>query len=132
MRIHTFILNVIIILIITSCEKIIEVDQPDIIEQEQAFDDKNSTRLSLIGLYGLMADLVEPMFLAGEVRADLVEQADSVEIRQSLLHGGHEGFCVVFSGHQSLCLHRDDIVGKSSEFDDHACSDTGVSRRLGD
>jgi len=61
-----------ILLMFTSCEDFIDVDQPDIIEQEQAFDDNNSTRLALIGLYGLMTELVEPMFLAGEVRADLV------------------------------------------------------------
>lgn len=59
-------------MLVTSCEKMIDVDQPDIIEQDQAFSDKNSIRLSIIGIYGLMSDLVETMFLAGEVRADLV------------------------------------------------------------
>ena len=72
MKMKTFILSLIALLMIISCEKLIEVDQPDIIEQDQAFSDKNSIRLSLIGIYGLMAELVEPMFLAGEVRADLV------------------------------------------------------------
>ncbi|UCH14096.1 MAG: RagB/SusD family nutrient uptake outer membrane protein [Bacteroidales bacterium] len=72
MKIKTYILGLIALLTTASCEKMFEVDQPDIIEQDQAFSDKNSTRLSLIGIYGLMAELVEPMFLAGEVRADLV------------------------------------------------------------
>ncbi|MBN2698248.1 MAG: RagB/SusD family nutrient uptake outer membrane protein [Bacteroidales bacterium] len=72
MKIQIIISALLALLIIPSCEKFIDVDQPDIIEQEQAFSDKNSTRLSMIGLYGLMAELVEPMFLAGEVRADLV------------------------------------------------------------
>ena len=72
MKIKIYILSLIALLMIASCEKMFEVDQPDIIEQDQAFSDKNSTRLSLIGIYGLMAELVEPMFLAGEVRADLV------------------------------------------------------------
>lgn len=64
---------------LSSCEKMIDVDQPDIIEQEQAFDDKNTSRLSLLGLYGYMTDLVEPMFLAGEVRADLTIAAKSAD-----------------------------------------------------
>lgn len=68
-----------ILLMFTSCEDFIDVDQPDIIEQEQAFDDNNSTRLALIGLYGLMTELVEPMFLAGEVRADLVISTKSAD-----------------------------------------------------
>ena len=72
MKINTLILSLIAILMIISCEKLVDVDQPDIIEQDQVFADKNSTRLSLIGIYGLMAELVEPLFLAGEVRADLV------------------------------------------------------------
>ena len=67
------------LLSLTSCEDWIEVDQPDIIEQEQAFSDKNSTRLAMLGLYGLMTDLVEPMFLAGEVRADLVTATKSAD-----------------------------------------------------
>ena len=67
------------LLIFTSCEDFLDIDQPDIIEQEQAFDDKNSTRLALIGLYGLMTDLVEPMFLAGELRADLVSSTKSAD-----------------------------------------------------
>jgi starch-binding outer membrane protein, SusD/RagB family len=67
------------LILFASCEEWIEVDQPDIIEQEQAFNDKNSTRLAMLGLYGLMADLVEPLFLAGEVRADLVVATKSAD-----------------------------------------------------
>lgn len=63
----------------TSCEEWIYIDQPDIIEQQQAFSDKNSTRLAMLGLYGLMADLTEPLFLAGEVRADLVVATKSAD-----------------------------------------------------
>ena len=79
MKIKSLIISLIAILMITSCEKMIEVDQPDIIEQEQAFSDANSIRLSIIGIYGLMSDLVEPLFLAGEVRADLVTANKSAD-----------------------------------------------------
>ena len=79
MKIKTFIISLISLMIITACEKMIDVDQPDIIEQEQAFSDQNSVRLSMIGIYGLMSDLVEPLFLAGEVRADLVVANKSAE-----------------------------------------------------
>lgn len=78
MKLRVFI-PIMAILVITSCEGIIEIDQPDIIEQNQAFSDKNSTRLSMIGLYGLMSDMVEPLFLAGEVRADLVTAQKSAD-----------------------------------------------------
>ena len=67
------------LILCTSCEEWIAIDQPDIIEKEQAFNDKNSTRLAMIGLYGLMADLTEPLFLAGEVRADLVVATKSAD-----------------------------------------------------
>jgi hypothetical protein len=67
------------VLIVTSCEKLVDVDQPDIIEQDQAFGDANSTRLSMLGIYGLMAELVEPLFLAGEVRADLAIAGGSAD-----------------------------------------------------
>lgn len=72
MKLRALICGMFVIFTFVSCENFINVDQPDIIEQEQAFNDKNSTRLSINGIYGLMTDLVEPMFLAGEVRADLV------------------------------------------------------------
>ena len=77
MKTGSVILGLIALMLISSCEGLIEVDQPDIIEQNQAFSDKNSTRLAILGIYGLMADLVEPMFLAGEVRADLVTSTKS-------------------------------------------------------
>ena len=72
MKTYLLFLGLTSILIVTSCEKFINVDQPDVIEKDHEFKDKNSIRLSILGLYGLMTDLVEPMFLAGEVRADLV------------------------------------------------------------
>ena len=67
------------LLVFTGCEKIINIDQPDIIEEEQAFKDDNSTRLAMLGFYGLMTELVEPLFLAGEVRADLVTATKSAD-----------------------------------------------------
>ncbi|MFO7659158.1 MAG: RagB/SusD family nutrient uptake outer membrane protein [Bacteroidales bacterium] len=79
MRTNTIILGLFAVLMISSCEKMLDLDQPDIIEQDQAFQDKNSTRLAMLGLYGLMTDLVEPMFLAGEVRADLVTANKSAD-----------------------------------------------------
>ena len=73
----SLILGLLLVVIMISCEKLLDLDQPDIIEQDQAFSDYNSTRLSLIGIYGLMAELTEPLFLAGEVRADLVVTTNS-------------------------------------------------------
>ena len=77
MKNTVFFLSLVILLIVSSCEKMIDVDQPDTIEQNQAFTDKNSISLSILGIYSLMTDLVEPMFLAGEVRADLVVSSKS-------------------------------------------------------
>lgn len=79
MKSRIFIYSLIFVGLLTSCDSWINVDQPDVIEQEQAFDDPNSARLSMIGLYGLMADMVEPLFLAGEVRADLTIATKSAE-----------------------------------------------------
>lgn len=61
-----------IVLAFVSCEKFINIDQPDIIEPEQAFSDDQSVRSAVIGVYGLLANLAEPLYLAGEVRADLI------------------------------------------------------------
>ncbi len=79
MRTKVIIFSALSMLLLSSCEGLINVDQPDVIEQYQAFDDPNSTRLSMIGLYGLMTDLVEPLFLAGEVRADLSVATNSAD-----------------------------------------------------
>ena len=55
-----------------ACKDFIDIDQPDIVEQEQNFQDLQTVRSSVMGIYSIFAQNVESQFLAGEVRADLV------------------------------------------------------------
>jgi len=61
-----------ILFVMASCEDFIDVDQPDVVEQDQNFEDLQTVRSSLMGIYSVFAGTVENQFLAGEVRADLV------------------------------------------------------------
>lgn len=60
-----------------SCENFLDIDQPDIVEKEQNFQDFQSIQSSVIGIYSTFAETVEPLFLAGEVRADLVNTTEN-------------------------------------------------------
>jgi len=60
------------LVLMVSCEDYLEIDQPDVVEQGQNFQDLQTVRSSIMGIYSIFASTVESQFLAGEVRADLV------------------------------------------------------------
>ena len=72
MKKYVLLLILPILFVMASCEDFIEIDQPDVVEQDQNFEDLQTVRSSIMGIYSVFAGTVESQFLAGEVRADLV------------------------------------------------------------
>jgi starch-binding outer membrane protein, SusD/RagB family len=71
---------------ISSCEKFLNPAQELNITEDMLFDDWYEYRSVEMGMYGLQQELVEQLFLLGELRADLVDitgaaTADMVELR---------------------------------------------------
>ena len=70
---------------VTSCEKFLNPDQDLEITRDKLFTDWYEYRSVEMGLYGLQQQLVEQLFVLGELRADLVDitpsaSADMVEV----------------------------------------------------
>ncbi|MEN8228490.1 MAG: RagB/SusD family nutrient uptake outer membrane protein [Bacteroidota bacterium] len=72
-------------IMLTSCEKFLNPEQELNITEEQLFDDWYEYRSIEMGLYGLQQELVEQLFILGELRGDLINitptaTADMVEV----------------------------------------------------
>lgn len=65
------------ILIFTSCEDFLEVDQPDIVENKDAFQRYNDGLVTLIGCYQGLQDAVDQIFLLANLRSDLMLTNDN-------------------------------------------------------
>ncbi len=70
----------------SSCEKFLNPEQELNITEDKLFDDWYEYRSIAMGMYGLQQQLVEQLFILGELRADLVEvtanaSADMFEVQ---------------------------------------------------
>ena len=72
-------------LVMTSCEEFFNPKQDILVQDDAIFNDWYEYRAVAMGMYGLQQELVEQLFVLGELRSDLVEitqnaDADLVEI----------------------------------------------------
>jgi hypothetical protein len=66
-------------LIVGSCEKFLNPDQDLLITEDRLYDDWYEYRSIEMGLYGLQQQLVEQLFILGELRGDLLDITDNAE-----------------------------------------------------
>ncbi|TKG95448.1 RagB/SusD family nutrient uptake outer membrane protein [Puteibacter caeruleilacunae] len=80
---------------ISSCSDFFDIDQPDIVEAEDNYQNSYDALVSIIGIYESLQKTVETQFLMGEVRSDLVIDNSNApvelqEISRSVLKNSNE------------------------------------------
>ncbi len=73
-----------IMLLIASCEKMLEMPNDSLLPEDKAFVDEFSARSSVMGVYGLLQDVAQQLIILGELQGDLLtvtENADN-DLRQ--------------------------------------------------
>ena len=74
----------VIMLLIASCEKMLEMPNDSLLPEDKAFVDEFSARSSVMGVYGLLQDVAQQLIILGELQGDLLtvtENADN-DLRQ--------------------------------------------------
>lgn len=69
-----------------SCESLLDIDQPDVLEQEHNFQSKEDTRSTMLGIYKAYQELYENYFLISELRGDLVQTTDNAPLAMQELN----------------------------------------------
>lgn len=67
------------ILLASSCEDFISANSNDILFEEDAYNDFEEIRASMLGLYSLQQNLVEQLIVLGELRADLLTTTENID-----------------------------------------------------
>lgn len=60
-----------------GCDDILDVDQPDIVEDDNAFQSYNEGLVTIIGCYQGLQEAVDQLFLLGNLRSDLMLANDN-------------------------------------------------------
>lgn len=60
------------VLVITSCEKMLDLPNESLLPEEQAFVDEFSARASVMGVYALLQEVAERLVILGELQGDLL------------------------------------------------------------
>ena len=79
-------------LLITSCEKMLELPNDSLLPEDKAFVDEFSARSSVMGVYALLQDVAQQLIILGELQGDLLtvtENADN-DLRQLNEHRADE------------------------------------------
>ena len=84
-----FILLIVSALFITvGCDSLLDIDQPDIVEDENAYKTYNEGLVSVIGSYQGLQEMVEQIFLLENVRTDLILVNDNAPLYLKELSNG--------------------------------------------
>jgi len=81
-----------VFILITSCEKMLELPNDSLLPEDKAFIDEFSARSSVIGVYALLQDIAQQLIILGELQGDLLtvtENADN-DLRQLNEHNVDE------------------------------------------
>ena len=62
----------VIVLLISSCEKMLELPNDSLLPEDKAFVDEFSARSSVIGVYALLQDVAQQIIILGELQGDLL------------------------------------------------------------
>jgi len=69
--------GLLLLLLINSCEKFLSPDLPNIARTDELFYNWDEYRTAGLGLYALQQDLVDQLFVLGEVRADMLKMTQN-------------------------------------------------------
>src|SRR4030042_3537039 len=72
------------ILILISCERMLDLPNDSLLPEDEAFVDEFSARSSVMGVYALLQDVAQQLIILGELQGDLMtvtENADN-DLRQ--------------------------------------------------
>jgi tetratricopeptide (TPR) repeat protein len=73
-----------VLILIISCERMLDLPNDSLLPEEKAFVDEFSARSSVIGVYALLQDVAQQLIILGELQGDLLtvtENADN-DLRQ--------------------------------------------------
>ena len=68
-----------VFLLLGSCEKFFDSEQPLIVDESNYFADWNEYRAAELGLYALQQELVTQLVVLGELRGDLVTVTENAD-----------------------------------------------------
>ena len=83
---RTFLKIALLLVILSGCEKLVYLDQPLVLTDDENFKDWVDYRSAELGLYALQQNLAEQLIILGELRGDLIKvsadaDADLIEIQ---------------------------------------------------
>ena len=82
------------VVIFASCDDILEVEQSDILESGDTYQNRDEGRNAILGVYGSVQDLVETILVMSELRGDLVIPGpgavpEFLELNESIFNAGN-------------------------------------------
>lgn len=66
-------------LLISSCEKMLELPNDSLLPEDKAFVDEFSARSSVMGVYALLQDVAQQLIILGELQGDLLTVTENAE-----------------------------------------------------